>query len=261
MKIGVIGCGNLGTSLIKGFLESGKAKPEEIIGSDPDEKKLKELEGLGIKITTDNGEAIEESDVTLIAVKPSLVDEVLSELEASRKKLIVSVAAGISTDFLEKHTDARVIRVMPNICGRVGEMASCYTLGSSATRDDEEIVRGLLSDLGVTFKIDEELMDVATGLSGSGPAFVFLMIQGLRDAGVELGLSEEVALKLAAQTVKGSGEMTLDSGESLEELINMVSSPKGTTIEGVKVLKDQKTRQAFKEAVHAAVKRSKELSR
>ncbi|KXB09210.1 hypothetical protein AKJ46_00730, partial [candidate division MSBL1 archaeon SCGC-AAA833K04] len=249
MKIGVIGCGNLGSSIIKGLLKSESLKPEAIIASDPDKEKLEELGKLGVKTTTDNQEATEESEVIIIAVKPSLVGKVLEELGVSKEKLIISVAAGVSTDFLERHTDARVIRVMPNICGRVAEMASCYTLGKFATKDDEKLVKDLLWVLGLTFKIDKELMDTVTGLSGSGPAFIFLVIQGLRDAGIDLGLSEDVALKLASQTVKGSGEMALNSGESLEELIDMVSSPKGTTIEGLKILEDQEVREAFEDAV------------
>lgn len=261
MRIGVIGCGNLGGSLIKGLLKSGSSKPKDIIASDPDEEKLSGLSELGVKTTTNNKETIDESDATFIAVKPDLVGEVLEELDASNKKLIVSVAAGVSTDFLEKHTDARVIRVMPNICGRVAEMASCFSLGDKTTKKDKEFIKGLLENLGTAFEVDEKLMDVVTGLGGSGPAFVYLVMEGLKDAGTELGLPEETALKLAAQTVKGSGEMVLDSEGDLEELIDMVSSPGGTTIEGVNVLKNRKVLEAFKGAVKAAAQRSEELSR
>lgn len=261
MKVGVIGCGNLGGSLIKGLLKSGSLDSEDVVVSDLDEEKLRRLRKFGVETTTNNKKAAKGSDVIIVAVKPGLVEEVLKELEASGDKLLVSVAAGVSTDFLERHTEARIIRVMPNICGRVAEMASCFTLGKKATKKDKGFIKSLLESLGTTFEVDEKLMDAVTGLSGSGPAFVYMIIEGLKEAGVELGLSEEVALELAARTVKGSGEMVLESEEGLEELIDMVCSPKGTTIEGVKALRDREVSKAFKEAVKAAAKRSKELSK
>jgi pyrroline-5-carboxylate reductase len=175
---------------------------------------------------------------------------VLKEIEeASRGKLVISAAAGVSTGFIEAHTKARVIRIMPNICGLVSEMASCFSLGTRASREDAKLVRGLLNKIGVGFEIDENLMDTVTGLSGSGPAYFYLIIKALRDAGVELGLSNEVALKLAAQTAKGAGEMALSSGK------------KGTTMEGLKVLEDRRISEALVAAVKAAAKRARELSR
>ncbi|MBS3815837.1 MAG: pyrroline-5-carboxylate reductase [Hadesarchaea archaeon] len=260
MKVGVIGSGHMGSSLIQGLIHSG-LKPEEIIASDPDEEKLEELKELGINVTKDNVEAMKKSSLTFLAVKPDLVTEVLRELDASEDELIVSIAAGVPIDLLEENTNARVIRVMPNICGKVGEMASCYTRGDSATEEDLGLINGILSDLGLTFEVEEKLMDSITGLSGSGPAFAFLMIQGLKEAGIDLGLPKEMAEKMAAQTVKGSGEIVLDSNQSVEELIDAVCTPKGTTIEGVRVLEDQGVKEAFKKAVKAAVDRAKELSK
>ncbi|KXB08253.1 hypothetical protein AKJ58_00455 [candidate division MSBL1 archaeon SCGC-AAA385D11] len=260
MKIGVIGCGNLGTSLLKGLLKAG-FKGENIIASDLDERKLEELQKLGIEVTKDNNKTASDSDVIFLAVKPDIVGDVLEKAEIPKDKLLVSAAAGVSTDFLEDHTNARTIRIMPNICVGVAEMASCFTLGKRATEKDEEFVKSLLESLGTTFKVEEKLMNAVTGLSGSGPAYVYLVVEGLKEAGKELGLSEETALKLAAQTVKGSGEMVLNSGKDLKELIDMVCSPKGTTIEGIKVLKDRKVSEAFKKAVKAATKRSEELSK
>lgn len=262
MKVGIIGCGNLGGSLVKGFLKAGALKAGEIIASDLSEERLAGLEKLGVETTTDNKKLVEQCDVAFIAVKPDVVESVLKEIEGtSSGKLFVSVAAGVSTEFIEARTKARVIRVMPNICGAVAEMASCFSLGRGATREDEEQIKKLLDGLGVTFKVDEKLMDAVTGLSGSGPAYFYLFIKALHEAGVELGLSSEIALKLAAQTAKGAGKMVLESGESLDDLTRRVCTPKGTTIEGIKVLEEKKVADAIKNAMKAAAKRARELSR
>lgn len=261
MKAGVIGCGNLGSSFLKGLLNSGAFEADEIMVSDPDKEKLEEMEKLGVETSTDNTVTVEKPEIIFIAVKPSLVSEVLDELELSEDKLLVSLAAGVSTESLEKHTEARTIRVMPNICGSVSEMASAYTPGEKASKEDQKLVEDVLNKLGVTYQIEEKLMDAVTGLSGSGPAFVFRIIEALKEAGKELDLSEEEAFELAAQTVKGSGELALNSDKNLEELIDIVSSPKGTTIEGLRILEEKKVQKFVKQAVCAAAERSKELSR
>lgn len=261
MKACVIGCGNLGSSFIEGLVKSEAFKPGDLTASDPDEDKLKDIKDLGVETTTDNGEAAENSELIFLAIKPSLVDKVLDDLELNEDNLLVSLAAGVSTDFLSKHTEARIVRVMPNICGSVLEMASAYTPGENTTPEDEKLVAEILNRLGKTSKVEEKLMDAVTGLSGSGPAYVFMIIEALKEAGIEFGLSESQSSELSAQTVKGSAELVLNSDESLEELIDTVCSPKGTTIEGVKVLEEEKIQEALKEAVRAATDRSKELSK
>jgi len=262
MKVGFIGGGNLGSSLVRGLLKSGALKAKDIIVSDLDESKLKELNKLGIKTTADNKKLVKDCDAVFIAVRPDIVEAVLKEVEdISKDKLFVSVAARVSTKFIEARTKARVIRVMPNICGAVAEMASCFSLGGRATPKDEELVERLLGNVGTIFKVEEKLMDAVTELSGSGPAYFYLFIKALQEAGVELGLSSEVALKLAAQTAKGAGEMVLMAGGSPDDLIKQVCTPKGTTIEGIKVLENRKVAEAIKETVKAAAKRAKELSR
>jgi pyrroline-5-carboxylate reductase len=262
MKIGIVGGGNLGSSLVRGFLESNALKAKEITVSDSDEEKLRELKKLGVQTTSDNKKLVKDCDTIFIAVKRDIVESVLKEVEEfSKGRLFVSVAAGISTKFIEARTKARVVRAMPNICGAVAEMASCFSLGGRATSEDEKLVERLLGHGGTTFKVDEKLMDAVTGLSGSGPAYFYLFIKALQEAGVELGLSSEVALKLAAQTAKGAGEMVLRTGESPDNLVKQVCTPKGTTIEGIKVLENRKVAEAIKEAVKAAAKRAKELSR
>lgn len=262
MKIGIIGAGNLGYSLVRGLLRSGVVKSKELIVSDLETGRLKELEKLEVKTTTDNKELVKICDIIFVAVKPDTVESVLKEIErVSNNILLVSVAAGVSTKFIEARTKARVIRVMPNICGEVAEMASCYSMGSRATPEDGELVEHLLSGVGATFKVDEKLMNAVTGLSGSGPAYFYLFIKAMQEAGVESGLSGEVALKLAAQTAKGAGEMVLRTDATPDGLIKQICTPKGTTIEGMKVLEKEKVAEAIKKAVKAATKRAKELSR
>ncbi len=262
MKIGVIGGGHLGSSLIKGLLKSGFIQPENIFVSDPDRQKIHDLAKLFVDITPDNKRLVKDCDLVFIAVKPDMVETVLNEIaELSEGKLFVSVAAGVSTKFIEARTKARVIRAMPNICGAIGQMASAYALGARATKKDEKFIDMVLASLGTTFKLDEELLAAVTGLSGSGPAFFYYLIRAVRDAGVEMGLPEEVAVKLAAQTAKGAGGIVLESKEKLDDLITSVCTPKGTTIEGIKILEDKKAAEAVKAAVLAAAKRAKELSR
>ena len=252
----------MGSSLIKGLLDAGALKTKELVTCDVSDEKLRELGKFGIETTTDNKKLVKHCDVIFIAVKPDIVESVLEETkESSRGKLFVSVAAGVSTKFIEARTLARVIRVMPNICGLVGEMASCFSLGTRASREDEELVEKLLAGVGMTFKVDEKLMNAVTGLSGSGPAYFYFIVKALQEAGVELGLSSEIALKLAAQTAKGAGEVILRKGKTLDELTGMVCTPKGTTIEGIKVLEGRKVADALRDAVKAAAKRAKELSR
>jgi len=262
VKVGGIGCGNLGSSLIKGLIGAKALRSEEIMASDVSEERLRVLKKLGIQTTNNNRELVRFCDTVFIAVKPNIVEAVLKETEEfSEDKLFVSVAAGVSTKFVEARTKARVVRVMPNICGAVGEMASCFSLGSRASREDGKLVEKLLGSVGMTFKVDEELMDAVTGLSGSGPAYFYFIVKSLQEAGVELGLSSEVALKLAAQTAKGASEVILREGKTHEELINMVCTPRGTTIEGLKVLEEGQVAKALKDAVKAAAKRARELSK
>lgn len=248
--------------MIRGLLGANLLKGKEIVASDADENRLKELRELGVEVTGDNRKVARLCDVIFIAVKPDVVGDVLGEIrEFSGGKLLVSVAAGVSAKFVEGRTDARVIRAMPNICCLVGEMASCFSLGTKASKEDRKLIEKLLGGLGETMEVKEEMMDAITGLSGSGPAYFYLVIKALQEAGVELGLPEDVALRLAAQTAKGAGEMALRSGRGLDELTRMVCSPKGTTVEGLKVLEGRRAFEAFKDAVKAAAKRSKELSR
>jgi len=254
----------MGTALIKGFLDAGLIKAEDVLASDKDKEKLKSLEDeFEVKTTLDGREVIKNSDIVFLSVKPDVVGDVLEEIkDVVNGKLIVSVAAGISTQFIEsKLKNAHIIRVMPNIASTVGEVAAAFCSGKNATEEDAKLVEELLNGVGTAYAVSEKTMDAVTGLSGSGPAYFYLVIKALADAGVEEGLSEDVAVKLVAQTAKGSAEMVLKSSKNINELIDMVCSPKGTTIEGLKVLKEAKVEDALKRAVKAATKRSRKLAK
>jgi len=260
MKVGFIGAGNMGSSLARGLVSSGSLKAKGIMACDLDAKKLKGLKKLGIQTTNDSKKLVKDCNVIFIAVKPGVVESVLRETEAfSRGKLFVSLAAGVSTKFIRERTRARVVRVMPNVCGAVREMASCFSLGKGATRSDQKLVERLLGSVGVTFKVDEKLMSAVTGVSGSGPAYFACLIKAMTEAGEELGLPKNVALALAAQTAKGTGELL--KSWTPDELIQKVCTPKGTTIEGMNVLEKRGAAKVMKDAVKASAKRAKELSR
>lgn len=260
-KIGIIGAGRMGSALVRGLLNA-KVTKGSLLASDHDEEKLKLLcKSTGIKMASDNRELVSKSDIVIISVKPKDAQKVLDEIsDIVGEKLVISTVAGVPIARFEGSLKkARVVRIMPNILCSVGEGAIAFSLGSRVRRGDIRMVKELLDKLGTALELPEEMLDAVTGLSGSGPAFYSLVIKAMVDAGVEEGLSEDVALKLAAQTAKGVGKVLLETGMSPEELMEMVRSPGGTTEAGLKKLEDMAVTGAFKEAVHAAVKRAKEL--
>ncbi len=264
MIIGIIGVGRIGSALIKGFLEAKVLDREQIIANDRGDKNLNVLHAIGIQTGSKNFEVAEKSDVLIIAVKPKDIPSVLQEIrEHVQSKLVISVAAGIKTKLIEEQIGgkARVIRVMPNIACTVREAASVYCVGKYALSCDEETVKSLFEAIGTIFKLPEHLMDAVTGLSGSGPAYYFFIIKALAEAGVNEGIPKEIAVKLSAQVAIGAGNIVLKETHSLNELIDMVCSPGGTTIEGLKVLEQGKVAEHLKEAVKEATNRSKELSK
>ena len=264
MKIGFIGAGRMGSALIKGFLDAGILKAGDIVASDKDEGKLKSLTDLGVATTQNNREVVKKADVIFLAVKPAEISKVLDEVkDLVGEKLVVSMAAGVRTKLIEDKlgAKAKVIRVMPNMPCVVGEGATAYCLGRNAGAKDAEVVKKLFGAVGVAVGLKEEHMDAATGLSGSGPAYFYLIIKALAEAGIKEGLPRDVAEKLAAQTAKGAGRMVLNSGKSPDELIDMVRSPGGTTAEGLRVMEDKKVPDAMVEAVKAAAKKARELAR
>lgn len=249
--VSVIGCGNMGSALIKGLSRSGKY---DIIACDLDTDALDRVEAYCSKTTSDSAEAA-TADIVFVAVKPKYVGDVLDSLELRPDQTLVTIAAGITTDFVEARTDATVVRIMPNLAAETGDMAAAVTWD-----EVDEDVREMLDDLGEFVEIEEGLMDAATALNGSGPAFVFYLLQAMKEGAVEEGLSPDQAEVLAAQTFKGAAETVLNSEKSVDELIDAVCSPNGTTIEGMEVLWDSDVDASVGEALAAATKRSEELA-
>ena len=265
-KIGFIGGGKMGEALINGILRAGLSSSDKIMVSDVDKKRLQILEKeAGIKTTQDNKKITSDSDIIILAVKPNMMGSVLDELnsEITSKHLIISIAAGIPLSFIESSLNkgCRAIRVMPNTPCLVGETAAGYVLGKKATRNDGKLVGQLLDAVGKSFLLDEKYLDAVTGLSGSGPAFIYVVIEALADGGIKMGLPRDVAITLAAQTAFGAAKMVLESGTHIGQLRDSVTSPGGTTIEGLHALEKGGIRNALIDAVETATKKSKSLGK
>jgi len=264
MKIGFIGAGNMAEALMKGIMSAGLASKDEIIASEPStERKEFIARTYGVRVTGDNVEVARNANLIVLAVKPNNVSMVMDELKPylTTDHLLISIAAGVRIAQIESKLNygVRVIRVMPNQPCLVGASASAFALGKSAKPEDKDTVMKLLQSVGIAFVVEEKLLDAVTGLSGSGPAFVYVVIEAMADGGVLAGLPRNIAVKLAAQTVYGAAKTVLDSNAHPAIMKDMVASPAGTTIEGLLVLEQSGVRGAFMEAVEAAAKKSKEL--
>jgi pyrroline-5-carboxylate reductase len=262
-KIAFLGGGNMAEALIKGMLSADVAKSRQMVVTDTSSARLDYLKKYNINPTASNRDAVQQSDIVLLCVKPQVMDAVLAEIAAAAdsSKLIISIAAGITISRMEKGLIAnpRVIRVMPNTPALVLSGAAGLAKGSSATNEDMALALEIFSAVGRAVVVDEKLLDAVTGLSGSGPAFVFTVIEALSDAGVKVGIPRPLALELAAQTVFGSAKMVLETKEHPAKLRDMVTSPGGTTIAGMHELEKGKLRAVLMNAVEAATKRSREL--
>lgn len=266
LKIGFLGSGAMATALARGIIAAGKASPEHVFAYDVAEAAARKFsEQTGAAAVKSVQELMQHSDVIFLAVKPvHAVNALLSIQEAMGKPmLLVSIAAGVSLTAIESYLceSVRVVRVMPNTPALVRCGASGYCLGTNATPEDEKIVHSLLSAVGVAYQVTEEQIDAVTGLSGSGPAFVYMMIEAMSDGGVAAGLPRQIATHLAAQTVMGAARMVLETGQHPGVLKDMVTSPAGTTIEGIRHLEESGVRSAFIEAVMSATRRSRQLGR
>ncbi len=248
----------MGSALIKGFISKGLLKAENVRAFDKDYDRAHRL---GVNTEYSAFETVEKSDVVFLCVKPQDLDHVLSEIrDITGTRLVISIAAGITCERIESRLqEARVIRVMPNTPAVIYELAGAYCLGTRATEEDGMLVGKLLNSIGVAYRVPEDLMDAVTGVSGSGPAYIYYIIAAMIDAGIEQGLSEEVAESLVLQTVRGAADMVMLSKKEPSQLIEEVKSPGGTTIEGLKILDKLGVDQAFAKAIDAATKRSKEL--
>ncbi|CAG0915384.1 unnamed protein product [Notodromas monacha] len=264
LKVGFIGAGKIAQSLIKGFTNAGLTAPQHIIASASknDVSDLEVIQKLGCTATTKNTAVVRQSDIAVLAVKPNIVPEVLAEIRdvLEPPKLLVSVAMGITLRKLESSCleNAHVVRVMPNTPCLVATGATAFASGRYASEEDCELTKSLFSSVGTCYQVPESYMDVITAISGSGPAYMFMTLEALSDAGVRHGLPRNLALKLAAQTMLGSAKMVLETGQHPAVMKGEVCSPAGCTIDAMHMLEKEGFRAALMNAVEAAYLRTRE---
>jgi len=264
-KIAIIGGGNMGLALAKGILKTKWADPVHIMIAEPLKDKLEQAKGIakGIKGTHSNLEAARFGDVVLLSVKPQIMAHVLDEIKPAIKdtKLVISVAAGVTTPFIEKRLRGKVpvIRAMPNIAAVVREAATAICPGKYATEKDLSTARHVFESVGIVVDVEESLMDAVTGLSGTGPMYVFQILEGLSDAGVKVGLSRDIANTLAVQTLIGSSKLIQETKEHPAKLKDLVTSPGGTAISALHSLERNGLKALLIDAVEIAAKRSSGL--
>ena len=278
MKLGFIGCGKMAAALIKGVLRSGLSQPADITVSDVHTPAAEGLaKETGVTAVAGNGEVVSASDVIVLAVKPgdaiaAIQNLTSQQMESTMRwawqggggksgKLLISIVAGLSIGGIEKAAGERfrIIRVMPNTPALVLAGASAFSLGTRATEEDAAAAQKIFGSVGLAVQLKEELLDAVTGLSGSGPAYVYTIIEALADGGVLMGLPRALALQLAASTVAGSAAMVLQSGGHPAALRDQVASPGGTTIAGLEALEKGGLRSALISAVRAATERARQL--
>jgi pyrroline-5-carboxylate reductase len=262
--LGFIGTGNMGEALINGLLKDQVCEPGQIICSDVRADRRESIaQTYGVRVTPDNAEVIGAAGIVILAIKPQiLIGELTSLAPFFRpEQTIISIAAGVPLDLIANSLggEHKLVRVMPNICSSVREGASAVAIGKGLTKEDLKAVDIIFSSVGKTIFIEEYLLDAVTGLSGSGPAYIFLIIDALADAGVKVGLSRRDSLVLAAQTVLGAAKMLIETGEHPGKLKDMVTSPGGTAIAGLHTLEEGGLRTTLMNAVEAATRRSQAL--
>jgi pyrroline-5-carboxylate reductase len=263
--IAIIGTGNMGDALVSGLIGSGSSNPQNIICSDVRKDKLDKIKTMyKVRTTTSNLKAVSQADIVIYAVKPQLMASVLIETgkKLDMSKLVISIAAGVPLAAMESciDKDMRLIRVMPNIAAAVKEAATAIAAGAHATKEDIELAMEIFNSIGRCIFLKENyLMDAITGLSGSGPAYIFLIVDALADAGVKMGLSRQDSLFLAAQTILGAAKLLIETQEHPGQLKDKVTSPGGTAIAGLATLESGGLRTTLINAVEAATNRSKEL--
>jgi pyrroline-5-carboxylate reductase len=264
--IGFIGAGNMAEALIRGLVKGNHIPAGSVLASGPRRERLEELRHkYAIEGLTDNQAVARRCNIVVLSVKPQIMDKVLREIGDQLKPgtLVISIAAGVDTATIEEAVadGVRVVRAMPNTPALVGAGATAVSGGKYASEADMATARAMFDAVGITVELEEIHLDAVTGLSGSGPAYVFLILEALSDAGVKVGLARRNAQKLAAQTVMGSAKMLLETDEHPGKLKDMVTSPGGTAIAGLHTLEEGGLRTTLINAVETATKRSRELGR
>ncbi len=261
--IGFIGTGNMAEALVRGLLAGGTVDASQVSGSEPRPERCAEIrEQYGIHCTTDNSDVARRADVLVLSVKPQLLVRVCTEIApvVRAETLVISIAAGVPLAVLSRYLPGRrIVRTMPNTPALVGAGATVLSPGDGVSETDLAIARRIFDAVGTTFVLEESQLDAVTGLSGSGPAYTFLILEALSDAGVKVGLSRYVAQALAAQTLLGSAKLLIDTKGHPGQLKDMVTSPGGTAIAGLHTLEEGGLRTTLINAVETATKRSREL--
>lgn len=262
-QLGFIGAGKLAGSVIRGLMRAKFCPPGAIMASEPNEQTRTTLKNeTGVAVAMNNAEVVDQAEAIFIAVKPPMVVPVLAELKDQlQNKLVISLAGGVRISSMEKVCDARIMRALTNTPSAICRAATGITRGSRSTKDDVDLVRKIFGAIGVLVEINEQQIDIVTALSGSGPAFIYTVVEALAAGGTKLGLANEVAMELAIQTARGAAEIMLESKMSPEELRRMVVTPGGTTAAGLAVMEKLGTSESLIAAVETATKRSQEMAK
>ncbi len=265
-RVAIVGSGNMGTAFARGLQETWPSARTTVTLSGRDPARVRAAASrLGVRFARTNPEAVGAADTIVLAVKPQILPTVLEEIRPALHagSTILSIAAGIPTAFLESRAgpEVGVVRAMPNVAASVRASATAYCLGKSAGRRDRDRARTILESIGTVVEVDESLMDAVTGLSGTGPLYLFLILESLSDAGVKVGLSRETATHLAIQTLVGSAQLVRATGEHPAKLRDLVTSPGGTAITALHSLERNGLKAMLMDAVEAATRRSRELGR
>ena len=261
LKIGVIGAGNMATAIVRGMASA--VNPKHITVSDNDGAKLEKIAELGVNTSESNIDAVQNSDVVILAVKPNVYPVVLNEISEFSDKLYITIAPGLTIEYVSGFFGgkARVIRTMPNMPAQINSGMTVFCRNGDASSEDAEIAEEILSCFGYAIELDEKLLDASVAVNGSGPAYVFMMIEAMADAAVKLGIPRDKAYVLVSHTVAGAAEMVLETNLHPAVLKDMVCSPGGTTIEAVKVLEQSGFRASLMEAMDKCAEKSKQLSK
>jgi pyrroline-5-carboxylate reductase len=263
-KLAVLGTGKLGGILLRAYLRQGLFPAKNVSATVKHAEKAEKLaKELGIEVTTENRKAVRGADIVLLGVKPQVVGEVLKEIapELGAKTLVISVAASVPTSYIEQHAGPKVpvVRAMPNTPATVGCGMTGICRGAHAGREHLETAQAMFDAVGRTVVVDEKNMDAVTGLSASGPAFAYIILESLAEAGVKVGLPRDISTLLAAQTMKGAASVVLETGEHPAQLKDAVTTPAGCTIDGIMELEEGKLRVTLIKAVVKATQRASEL--